>query len=153
MKKLELKVPPVLVAAVFGALMWLVSLSFPGVPAPMTLKLTGFVLLTSVGAFFSIAGVMAFIKARTTVNPVSPDTSSSLVTTGVYRTTRNPMYVGFLFFLLALGFLLFNLYSLALTVGYVQYMNRFQIQPEESALELTFGEAFRLYKKDVRRWL
>lgn len=63
------------------------------------------------------------------------------------------MYVGFLFFLFALGFLLFNFYSLALTAGFVLYMNRFQIQPEETALESLFGEDFRCYKNRVRRWL
>ena len=153
MKEFELKMPPVLVTIVFGFLMWLVSLPFPGIPASMTLKLMLFFLLASVGAFFSIAGVVAFIKAKTTVNPITPDASSSLVTTGIYQRTRNPMYVGFLFFLLALGFLLFNLYSLTLTVGFILYMNRFQIQPEEAALESFFGEDFRNYKKDVRRWL
>ena len=153
MRSLELKIPPVLVTVVFATLMWLVSLSFPGVPAPMALKLTMFTLLATLGAFFSISGVAAFIKARTTVNPITPDASSSLVTTGIYQRTRNPMYVGFLFFLLATGFLLFNFYSLTMSAGFVLYMNRFQIRPEESALESFFGEEYIAYRKRVRRWL
>lgn len=63
------------------------------------------------------------------------------------------MYVGFLFFLFAVAAFLFNLYSLALTAGFVLYMNRFQIQPEEKTLESTFGTEYLAYKKRTPRWL
>ncbi len=63
------------------------------------------------------------------------------------------MYVGLLFILIGWGLFLSNLYSLALPAGFVLYMNRFQIRPEEKALEAIFGEEFLAYKIRVRRWL
>lgn len=153
MSGLELKIPPVLITLVFALLMWVVSLSYPGVPVPAWIKYLLCAITFAAGAFFSIAGVVSFRQARTSVNPLSPGACSSLVTSGVYRRTRNPMYVGFLFFLFAFAAFLFNLYSLALTAGFVLYMNRFQIQPEEKTLESTFGTEYLAYKKRTPRWL
>jgi protein-S-isoprenylcysteine O-methyltransferase Ste14 len=150
---LELKIPPVLLVVVFAVLMWMVSLALPEIHVPSTFRVVVFAALTVIGAFFSISGVMSFKKAKTTVNPTTPKASSSLVTSGIYKHTRNPMYVGFLFFLIGWGVFLSNVYALALTVGFILYMNRFQIQPEERALESIFGTEILAYKKRVRRWL
>ncbi len=153
MSKLELKIPPVLLVVIFAVLMWIVSLVLPDIQASSTFRVLAFSALTFIGVFFAISGVMSFKKAKTTVNPTTPGASSSLVTSGIYKYTRNPMYVGFLFFLVGWGVLLSNGYALALTIGFVLYMNRFQIQPEEQALESIFGSAIVNYKKHVRRWL
>jgi protein-S-isoprenylcysteine O-methyltransferase Ste14 len=133
--------------------MWLISLQFSGIPSPIQIKLMTFVALAGIGAFFFVASGMSFIKAKTTVNPMTPDETSSLVTSGIYKHTRNPMYLGCLFILIGWGLFLSNLYSLALSVGFVPYMNRFQILPEERALESIFGAEFLAYKERVRRWL
>lgn len=109
--------------------------------------------LAGTGAFISVSAVVSFRKARTTVNPTAPEECSSLVISGVYKMTRNPMYLGLLIFLLAWGLFLSNLYSLVLSAGFVLYMNRLQIQPEERALEACFGAEFLAYKNRVRRWL
>lgn len=82
-----------------------------------------------------------------------PDAASTLVTSGIYRVTRNPMYLGILFALLGWGLFLSNLGSLLFCGVFVLYMSRFQIQPEERALEVKFGVAFIMYKSRVRRWL
>jgi protein-S-isoprenylcysteine O-methyltransferase Ste14 len=96
---------------------------------------------------------VSFRKAKTSVNPTKTNLTSTLVTDGIYKNTRNPMYVGFLFFLIGWGFILYNIYSMTLCIGFVLYMNRFQIQPEEKALMSIFGEEFVDYKRRVRRWL
>ncbi|MEH6472507.1 MAG: isoprenylcysteine carboxylmethyltransferase family protein [Halopseudomonas sp.] len=150
---LNLKIPPVLLVIIFATLMWLASTALPQLQLPNTLKLITFAALTITGALITLAGVLSFRQANTTVNPTTPDAASSLVTTGIYRYTRNPMYVGFLLFLIGWGLYLSSLYALALTAGFIGYMNRFQIKPEEQALESVFGAEVTSYKQRVRRWL
>ena len=106
-----------------------------------------------VGAILSILGVASFRRAKTTVNPMKPESSSSLVISGIYRLTRNPMYLGLLLILLGWAVYLSNALALALVPGFVLYMNLFQIKPEERALESRFGPAFAEYRARVRRWI
>lgn len=138
---------------IFAMLMWLISLLLPGIVTPDLFRIGAFTALVTVGALFSIAGVVSFRKAKTTVNPITPDACSNLVTSGIYKHTRNPMYLGFLFFLIGWGLYLSNLFSLVLAAGFIFYMTRFQIQPEEQALLSCFGAEYRAYKNRVRRWL
>jgi protein-S-isoprenylcysteine O-methyltransferase Ste14 len=138
---------------IIGMLMWLLSLSLPSVFVPREIGLWSAGVLFLTGAFFCVAGVLSFKNADTTVNPMKPEESSSLVTSGIYRFTRNPMYVGFLLFLVSWAVFLSNLYSLALSVIFVLYMNQFQIKPEEKMLNKIFKEEFYEYTKGVRRWL
>jgi protein-S-isoprenylcysteine O-methyltransferase Ste14 len=119
------------------------------IPLPEFIAL-GFVLL---GATIAISGVLSFRRARTTVNPLKPDTSSSLVRSGVYTLTRNPMYLGMLMLLLAWGIYLSNALALLFVPLFLVYMNRFQIEPEERALTARFGQEFVAYTRQVRRWL
>ena len=149
---LELKIPPVLLALIFVMMMWLVSLLLPGLPIAKPLSVVASAMIAGIGGFIAVSGVRSFGKARTTVNPTTPDQSSSLVTSGIYERTRNPMYVGLLLLLVGWGVFLSNVFSLALSAGFVLYMNRFQIQREEEALETIFGASYLAYKSRVRRW-
>ncbi len=153
MSKLELKVPPLLLLIIFATLMWQVALrsSQALLPAPYG-KITFVAMLLS-GIFFLVAGMMSFRKAKTTVNPMTPQGASSLVIEGIYKWTRNPMYVGCMIILLGWGLYLSNLFSLILSFGFVMYMNRFQIRPEERSLTSLFGDDYRAYQNQVRRWL
>jgi protein-S-isoprenylcysteine O-methyltransferase Ste14 len=99
------------------------------------------------------AGVISFRQAKTTLNPTIPGSASSLVVSGVYRLTRNPMYLGLLLVLLGWGVFLSNALALVLIPAFVVYMNRFQISPEERALTSLFPQVFFAYKAKVRRWL
>ncbi len=105
------------------------------------------------GALISILGVVAFKRARTTVNPMKPESSSSLVVAGIYRLTRNPMYLGFLLILLGWAAYLSNALSVLAIPAFVLYMTVFQIRPEERALDSLFGPEFAAYKARVRRWI
>lgn len=111
------------------------------------------VVLVLVGVIVALAGVVALRRHKTTVNPFTPDQSSSLVATGIYRFSRNPMYLGFLLALAGWAAYLANWGSALLLPAFVAYMNRFQIQPEERALTQRFGPQFLAYAKSVRRWL
>jgi protein-S-isoprenylcysteine O-methyltransferase Ste14 len=153
MSALELKIPPVLVTALLALLMWLLSHLTPGIPIYTELRVTFLLFFTGLGAYLGLAAVASFRKANTTVNPLTPDSISSLVVSGIFRRTRNPMYLALLLALTGWGLYLANLLSLLLAVGFIIYMNRFQIQPEERALGEIFGSEFNDYKKKVRRWI
>jgi protein-S-isoprenylcysteine O-methyltransferase Ste14 len=111
------------------------------------------VVLASAGGLIGMAGVVAFRRSRTTVDPRSPSATSALVTTGVYRLTRNPMYVGALLALAAWATHIGNGLAFAGLPAFVVYLNRFQIAPEERVLRATFGSSFGDYQRSVRRWL
>ena len=153
MKSLELKIPPLLLVLLFGAAMWLARKYIPlGFDLSREIRL-GFFILFSILAFgIALAGVVSFRKQETTVNPVNPEAASSLVTRGIYQFTRNPMYLGFAVFLIGWGLWLTNIVALLLVPCFAFYMTRFQIIPEEKALEGLFGGDFTNYKQSVRRW-
>jgi protein-S-isoprenylcysteine O-methyltransferase Ste14 len=153
MKSLELKIPPPAIALLAACAMWLVSRSapLPGVPDDIAILAAGTLALA--GVAIALAGVITFRQASTTVHPGKPQETSALVTSGVYRMSRNPMYLGLLLVLLGLAVLLSSAWSLAGPVAFVLYISRFQILPEERVLLAKFGEAYAGYKSRVRRWL
>src|SRR5689334_6273582 len=153
MSVLELKVPPPIVALVLALLMWLTPAVAGLVQIPYPARVLCAVFLLCIGQVISIAGMVAFRRAKTTVNPVKASLASSLVIQGVYRYTRNPMYVGLLLTLLAWALFLANPFAVPWVVVYVLYITRFQIIPEERALASLFGAEYEAYKGRVRRWV
>jgi len=153
MPTLELKVPPVVVVLVTAALMWLVAWATRALG--FLFRAHGLIAmgLALVGLLICVMGVASFKRARTTVNPMTPGSSSSLVQWGVYGLTRNPMYLGLSLILLGWTVFLSNVLAFCLLPAFVLYMNRFQIEPEEKALTLRFGQEFIAYASRVRRWL
>lgn len=151
---MHLKIPPMIMMALFALLMWLVARQYPRFLVMFEYKdpLAGLFMVA--GVLLAGAGVRTFFKAKTTINPTTPGAVSALVTGGVYRYSRNPMYVGFTLVLVGWGMYLANLAALiVLPPVYVAYIDRFQILPEEKVLERLFGEEFESYRKNVRRWL
>ena len=153
MHVLELKVPPVGVVLVMAALMWLVSGAVPAFGFVFPARDLFAVSLAVAGAVTSAMGVASFWRARTTVNPMKPDSASSLVVSGIYARSRNPMYLGLLVALVGWAIYLSNALAFLLLPAFILYMNRFQIEPEERALASLFGQEFAAYKSRVRRWL
>jgi protein-S-isoprenylcysteine O-methyltransferase Ste14 len=143
----------VAVVIVVGLSMWIASTLTPAltvaIPWRTALAITSSVTGLAVGAL----AVVAFRGARTTVNPLEPTEASAMVTSGVYRLSRNPMYLGLLLVLGGWAIVLSNLLAFALLPAFVAYMNRFQIAPEERALLSRFGTEFTAYKESVRMWL
>ena len=151
MNKLELKVPPVMVVAISAAAMWAVSSSGPNISVPRSRLIAA--VLVGGGIVFSLAGFWSFRRTKTTVNPTRPDASSAVVTTGIYRVSRNPMYTGMLLVLTGWAFFLSNVLAFLGLPLFVLYMNRFQIAPEERILATKFGDKYEHYRQTVRRWL
>lgn len=145
--------PPVGQFLIAAGIMWLLAWLAPSADFvfPGQLLFASVVLL--VAGLVGMAGVRAFARAETTVNPLRPDSASRLVAHGIYRHSRNPMYLALLLALLAWGILLGNGLALLVLPAFVIGMNRLQIVPEERALAIVFGEEFRGYMRQVRRWL
>lgn len=153
MRFLELRIPPPIVGIVIGAGMWAVAYALPLVQMTKYARLAATAALAVVGAVVALGGVVSFRRARTTVNPLRPETSASLVTTGVYSFTRNPMYLGMALVLVAWAVFLSSAWSLFGPLLFALYITRFQIVPEERVLDKLFGAPFAEYKKRVRRWI
>jgi protein-S-isoprenylcysteine O-methyltransferase Ste14 len=151
--RLENRIPPPLVAVSFVVAMWacarwlrVLDLSFPGQGLA-----TGLVVAAGLGVI--ALAIAQFARARTTIDPLHPAAASTLVSGGVFRVTRNPMYLGLALVLAGLALWLGDGGSALLVAGFVAYITRFQIVPEERALRAHFGEAFEAYAARVRRWL
>ena len=131
--------------------MWLVAYpSFDFVLPGREIMAVGFFI---VALIIGLPAVLGFHRAKTTVNPLKPEASTALVTGGVYRWTRNPMYLAMLLLLIAWACIVSNWAALAMLPLFVAYLNRFQIGPEERALQARFGAEFESYRRKVRRWL
>lgn len=153
MHSLDLKVPPLFVMAVVAGLMWLGTRAVPVAHSPIPARSAIALGLTIVGLGVAVAGVVSFRIAKTTVNPLKPDTASSLVVAGIYRVTRNPMYLGMLIVLVGWAAFLANALAFIVAAAFVLYLNRFQIIPEEKALTTRFSPEFATYCSKVRRWI
>lgn len=153
MQALELKIPPPVVAALLASAMWGLSLVAPLIDVPAFIRVTAAVAIALLGASFDLAAVITFLRRHTTVNPMKPEKTSVLVCSGVYKVTRNPMYVGLLCLLVAWVVYLSTAWAMPGPLVFVLYINRFQIAPEERMLLAKYGESYSAYTARVRRWL
>ncbi len=153
MKTLELKIPPPIVAVLIGIGMWLLARVTPTFAMPGALRLGAAGVLALAGIGIALAGVIALSRAKTTVTPINPDKTTAMVTSGIFRRTRNPMYVGLLFVVAAWAVFLSAPWALVGLPAFAFYIGRFQIAPEERILAAKFGNEFTAYQQKVRRWL
>ena len=145
------KIPPPLVTIFFGCCIYF-SKDFFLTANTQALTLLSYVLfLLGFGILFSAA--RSFKEHQTTINPIKIETASSLVVSGIFNYSRNPMYLGMALILLGLS-LKFNIIGgLIFTALFILFITNFQIKPEEKAMQKIFGEEFLSYKNKVRRWL
>jgi protein-S-isoprenylcysteine O-methyltransferase Ste14 len=153
MRVLELIVPPPIVALLVGTAMWFASRTGPSPELPLLVRIAGGLAVALLGGAIAAAGDVAFKRAKTTINPLRPENTTSLVTSGAYRYTRNPMYLGLLLVVLGWAVYLLSPWAFLGPVAFVLYITRFQIVPEEKILGAKFGEAYSNYTSQVRRWL
>jgi len=150
---LELRIPPLALVLVLAGAMWLTAMQLPSLAFMLPWRHGLAATISGAGILFTLVGLYEFQKARTSFNPMKPDAASSVVTSGIYRISRNPMYMGFLLMLTGWAIFLSHPLPFVLLPGFVVYMNRFQILPEERALSAKFGGEYDTYKQCVRRWL
>jgi protein-S-isoprenylcysteine O-methyltransferase Ste14 len=151
MRQLELKIPPLALCALFAVVIVAIGYLAPIANAPFPGHRGAAVTLVIVGIAVAAAGVVQFRMAKTTANPMSPNRASSIVASGVFSYSRNPMYVGMALSLLGLSAWRSTLPGYALVPLFCLYMTEFQIKPEERALLARFGEEFSAYMVKVRR--
>jgi protein-S-isoprenylcysteine O-methyltransferase Ste14 len=153
MSSLEHRIPSPLVMIIIAAAMWLIAQGATAIAIPDALRYAtafGFFLFAGIFAF---PAFRAFTRAGTTINPVQIEDASKLVTSGIYRWTRNPMYVGLTFILLAWATWLAVPWLFFGPVLFAAFITRFQIVPEERMLLKKFGGSYEEYRRNVRRWL
>tara|TARA_Y100000996_G_C21968366_1_gene415302 strand:- start:6 stop:452 length:447 start_codon:yes stop_codon:yes gene_type:complete len=145
------RIPPPLIAMLCVLIIFLSKSIFPSFVFSYKLQLGIFVI--TIGFLLLIISIKSFIDNKTTINPLNLKKSTYLVTSGVFRFSRNPMYLGMLLFLLGTAIILNIIGGLIISILFIFYMNFFQIIPEEKALENLFGKNYRNYRKTVRRWI
>lgn len=149
---MELKVPPVIVFTVFALAMYLLDLILPvGFFEFFGRELLAQVLV-GIALVLGGLGLFPFFMEKTTVDPTKPEKASVLITNGIYKFSRNPMYFALLVLLLSFGLILGNAFNSLVAAGFVGYMNRFQIIPEERILLMKFGKPYKEYFTRTRRW-
>jgi protein-S-isoprenylcysteine O-methyltransferase Ste14 len=150
---LENKVPPPLVVAILGVSMGVIAWLTPKLELAVTPRFAVGVAVIAVGAGVVVRGARTFWRARTTIDPVNLGRVSAFVTRGIFGFTRNPMYVGFAAMLVGWGISLASPWAMLGPVAFVLFTTRFQIIPEERAMQAKFGEEYDEYRARVRRWL
>ncbi len=146
---LDHRVPPPLLLLGFGV----ATATLVGRLPPLALTLPAGALLVLAGAALAVWGVRTFRAARTTIDPVTIDRATTVVSAGPFARTRNPMYVGFTLMLLGWVVALGSLPALAAPVLFTAWLHRFQVHPEERAMRARFGAAWQAYAEQVPRWI
>ena len=150
---MKLLIPPPIVAALCGLAMWGIAHVLPQTRLAFSFQTLLASIFIVAGLSIDLVSIGAFRKAKTTVTPLAPEKASSLVVTGLYRYTRNPMYVGMLFILTGVAIWLGSLVNALVLIAFVAYITVFQIMPEEARLAQVFGADYERYRTRVRRWL
>lgn len=153
MQWLETKIPPPVVMVLLGAVVYGVASLLPALSFEFALRTTLSIALVLAGLALNILPALAFLRAGTTFNPLRPASATSLVTSGIYRHTRNPMYLGDSVILLGWALYLGNAAAFVAVPAFMLYITRFQIQPEERYLSARFPEAYASFCKRTPRWL
>ncbi len=153
MDKLERKIPPVAVFIILIILINRVTHALPVFTVDLPLHSLLLAVCFALSGVIGVSGVYQFHRANTTVHPVKVEDASTVVQTGIFAYTRNPMYLALFVLLFGFAYWHQNLLALVFSFLFIPYMNRFQILPEERALEKLFGNEYIVYKQKVRRWI
>ena len=146
-----IKVPPPLIVCVLIISIYFSSKKIDLINIPLQLEISIFIL--SAGILIFVNPVLQFIKSKTTVNPIQFEEVNKLVTSGIFKYSRNPMYLGMLMIVLSTSIFYLNIYSILTPLLFILWINKFQIIREEEFLTEKFGDEYLSYKKKTRRWI
>lgn len=153
MKYLELRIPPLALFVVFAVAIWAVGRYFPAANLALPGRQTIALISVLLGLGVVSAGVFEFRRSKTTMSPFSPERTASVVSSGIYRWSRNPMYLGMAMALFGVAVWRASWPGFVVMLLFCAYLTRFQIVPEERMLLNLFGEEFATYMNQVRRWI
>ncbi|MBB12645.1 MAG: hypothetical protein CMC78_00545 [Flavobacteriaceae bacterium] len=145
------KIPPPILVLILITSNYFSQNQFETTNLPYKLSISILILL--VGTLILINPVFKFIKSKTTVNPVKFTKVSKLVTTGIFKYSRNPMYLGMIFVIISTSIFYLNYYSIITPFIFYFWINRFQIKREEIFLAKKFGKEYLSYKSKTRKWI
>ena len=148
---IKTKFPPPLVALTFGFLINYTKNIFPKIEIKNEIIFGSFMIIS--GLIIILSAIILFKKYQTTITPLNPSNATKLITGGIYKFSRNPMYLGLLLVLLGISIILNLTGGFFLIPLFILYLNLFQIIPEENAMVDLFKDEFLEYKKKVRRWI
>ena len=148
---IKTKFPPPLVALAFGFLINYTKNIFPKIEIRWGDVFGSIIIIF--GIIIILSATVLFKKYKTTITPLKPSKATKLIISGVYKFSRNPMYLGLLLVLLGISIILNLTGGFFLIPLFIIYLNRFQIIPEENAMVDLFKDEFLEYKKNVRRWI
>ena len=151
--KIQLRIPPVVQGLIALMLIWLLHRYLPFYRLQFVHQTASAVILIVAGLGIAVAGIRAFLKLKTTVDPRTPEKATELVVIGIYKYSRNPMYLGVLLVLMGVAVYLGALSAIIGIASFVAFINKFQIEPEEIALQEKFGERYAQYAQKVGRWM
>ena len=149
--QIKTKIPPPLVALTFGFLINYTKNIFPKVEIKNEIIFGSFMIIS--GLIIILSAIILFKKYQTTITPLNPSNATKLITDGIYKFSRNPMYLGLLLVLLGISIIINLTGGFFLIPLFILYLNLFQIIPEENAMVDLFKDEFLDYKKNVRRWI
>lgn len=152
MTYLELKIHPPIILILSIVMAYLLSRYLPVYHLPAIL-IQSYGYISVLGVLIALLGIWQFRQAKTTIDPKRPDKVSDIVSSGIYRLTRNPMYLGMVLILIAAVFKFADLSGVLAIIFFISYITFFQIKPEERMIETLFGDEYLAYKNKVRRWL
>ena len=148
---IKTKFPPPLVALIFGFLINYTKNIFPKIEIKNEIIFGSFMIIS--GLIIILSAIILFKKYQTTMSPLNPSNATKLITNGIYKFSRNPMYLGLLLVLLGISIILNLTGGFFFILLFISYMNLFQIIPEENAMVDLFKDEFLEYKINVRRWI
>ncbi len=145
------KIPPPIITLICGMGIFLSRPLFPKYNSILTdVIAVSFLLL---GIITLITAVLSFKRQSTTINPLQPEKASSLVISGIFQYSRNPMYLGMLLILISMTIKFNFIGGILINFAFIAFITKFQIIPEETVLKRLFGDKFTCYKKKIRRWV
>ena len=111
------------------------------------------IIILLIGALILINPIFKFIKSKTTIDPIKFKKVNKLITSGIYKYSRNPMYLGLLMIVISTSIFYLNIFSITTPFLFYFWINRFQIKREEIFLTEKFGREYMSYKIKTRRWI
>ena len=145
------KIPPPIITLICGLGIYFSRPLFPKYNfISVNIIAASFLLL---GIIMLITAVLSFKRQSTTVSPLQPEKVSYLVVSGIFKYSRNPMYLGMLLILISMTIKFNFVGGILIIFAFITFITKFQIIPEETALEKLFGKEFTLYKKKTKRWI
>ena len=150
---MALRIPPLLQFLICASIGWVASQAFETLSLAWTpIRFVGFGLIGT-GVVIGLIAVGVFTRSKTTINPLNPEQTQTLVTTGLYGFSRNPMYLGMLFALIGGACVFANALAFIGPALFIATMTELQIKPEEKVLHDKFGDSYSVYCTQTRRWI